>query len=126
LFGIVLLLGSIVALNFRLLGIGLTEIGIEPIAKHAWRYAKVGLLLAIASGFLVFLPDPARYAANRSFLTKMCLLLTAILFQYTIYRRAVRRDVAAGGTERHVLLPLLSLTLWFAVGWAGRAIAFLG
>ncbi len=126
LFGIVLLLSSMVVLNFRLLGIGLTELNMENVAKHAWRYTKIGLLVAMASGFFVFLPDPARYAANKSFLTKMCLLVSAIIFQYTVYRRAVRAETAAGGTHRHVLLPLLSLTLWFAVGWAGRAIAFLG
>ena len=126
LFGIVLLLGSIVMLNLRLLGIGLTEIDTRALAKHAWRYGTIGLLLAMVSGFFVFLPDPARYAANKSFVTKMSLLLVAIIFQYTIYRRTIRNQTDSGDTHRRVLLPLLSLTLWFAVGWAGRAIAFLG
>jgi hypothetical protein len=126
LFGITLLLGSVVILNLRLLGIGLRGIRLEVIARQVWSWGTVGLILAAVSGFFVFLPDPARYAANKSFVTKMIILPTAILFQYTIYRRAVRADAAGQSTKRRLVLPVLSLSLWFAVGWAGRAIAFLG
>lgn len=126
LLGIVLLLGAMVALNFRLLGIGLTGIPIELLAKQARTWGTAGLILAIASGLLVFLPDPARYAANKSFLVKMPTLLAAILFQYTIYRRAVAAKLASGSEQREFLLPVISLCLWFGIGWMGRAIAFLG
>lgn len=126
LFGIVLLLSSIVIINFRLLGIGLRGIRLEVLAKEAWKWGKIGLALAMTAGFFVFLPDPARYAVNRSFLTKMSLLLVAILFHFTVYRKVVRAESGAVEPRRHVLVPLLSLTLWFSVGWAGRAIAFLG
>src|ERR1700730_11021531 len=74
LFGIVLLLSAMVILNFRLLGIGLRGIRVEVLAKEVWKWGTAGLLLAMGSGFLVFLPDPARYAANKSFLTKMTIL----------------------------------------------------
>jgi uncharacterized protein DUF6644 len=126
LFGITLLLGSMVALNLRLLGIGLTEISLKVLARHAARWGSAGLILAMVSGFLVFLPDPARYAANHSFQFKMIMLPVAALFQYTLYRRTVFHQVQSPVKRRFVLVPLLSLTLWFSVGWAGRAIAFLG
>ena len=126
LFGIVLLLSSMVIINFRLLGIGLRGIRLEVLTREAWKWGKVGLLLAMTAGFLVFLPDPARYAANKSFLTKMSLLAVAILFQFTVYRKVVRAESVAVESRRHVIVPLLSLTLWFGVAWAGRAIAFLG
>lgn len=126
LLGITLLLGSVVILNLRLLGLGLTGIRLEVIARQVWSWGTAGLILAAVSGFFVFLPDPARYAANTSFGVKMIVLPTAILFQYTVYRRAVRADAAANPGKRRVILPLLSLFLWFSVGWAGRAIAFLG
>lgn len=126
LIGIVLLLGAMVGLNFRLLGIGLTGIPLELLARQAKTWGTAGLLMAIASGFFVFLPDPARYAANKSFLVKMPTLLAAILFQYTVYRRAVKAKLAAGSEQRELLLPVISLCLWFGIGWMGRAIAFLG
>src|SRR5579884_1243474 len=82
LFGITLLLGAMAILNFRRLGIGMTGIPLDVIAKEVWKWGTAGLILTIVSGVLVFIPDPARYAANRSFVTKMVLLLVAILFQY--------------------------------------------
>jgi len=126
LFGITLLLTSVVILNFRMLGIGLRQIPLEVLAKHVWRWATAGLLLAVTSGFFVFLPDPARYAANKSFVTKMSILAVAVLFQYTIYRKVVGAESSVFEPHRRILVPLVSLTLWFSVGWAGRAIAFLG
>jgi len=126
LFGITLLLSAMVILNFRMLGIGFGEIRLDVLAKPVWKWATAGMLLAMATGFFVFLPDPARYAANKSFLTKMSLLAVAILFQYTLYRRVLRSESSARAPHRRVIVPLLSLFLWFSVGWAGRAIAFLG
>jgi hypothetical protein len=126
LLGITLLLSSVVILNLRLLRLGLTGIRLQVIARQVWSWGTAGLILAAVSGFFVFLPDPARYAANTSFVVKMIVLPSAILFQYTVYRRTVQAEAAAQSGERHVILPLLSLCLWFGVGWAGRAIAFLG
>ena len=122
LFGITLILAAAVILNFRLLGWGLTALPFRTLAQESWRWSRVGLLLAVASGFVVFLPDPARYAANSAFLTKMCLLAAACILHFTLIRRAVRSQNEQG----RKVLAVLSLTLWFAVGWAGRAIAFLG
>jgi hypothetical protein len=126
LFGITLLLSAMVILNFRMLGIGLREIKLVVLAKQVWSWGTGGLLLAIVSGFLVFVPDPARYAANYSFRTKMSLLVIAILFQYTLYRKVVRAEASDVEPRRHLIVPIVSLTLWFGVAWAGRAIAFLG
>jgi hypothetical protein len=115
-----------VVLNFRMLGIGLRQIRLAVVAKQVWSWGTAGLLLAVCSGFVVFIADPARYAANYSFVTKMSLLLVAVLFQYTLYRRIVRAESAAVEPRRLIVIPILSLLLWFSVGWAGRAIAFLG
>jgi hypothetical protein len=38
----------------------------------------------------------------------------------------VRAEAAVPEPRRHLAMPLLSLCMWFGVGWAGRAIAFLG
>jgi hypothetical protein len=126
LFGITLLLGGMVILNLRLLGMGFTQLPMAMLGKQVWRWALAGLALAIVSGFLVFLPDPARYAANYAFRTKMSVLCLAVLFQFSLFRRAIRSDTAESRTRSTSVVAVLSLTLWFLVGWAGRAIAFLG
>lgn len=126
LLGLTILLGVTVILNLRLLGIGLKSFSPGLLSENLWRWSKIGLVTMIVSGFVVFLPDPARYAANRSFQVKMILLITAITYQFTFFRRTVRSAAAGNNSGRNAVIALLSLALWFAVGWAGRAIAFLG
>jgi hypothetical protein len=72
----------------------------------------------LLSGILIFLGTPAKYLASNPFRIKMTMLGLAILFHVVVLRRFVT-------TERvSVVVAGLSLTLWFLVGWAGRAIAF--
>lgn len=126
LFGITLLLGSMVILNLRLLGLGLRQFSMALLAKQMWRFAVGGMLLAMASGILVFVPDPARYAANNAFRVKMVVLCVAALFQFLVYRKVIRSEGAEVRSPGNTLAACCSLALWFLVGWSGRAIAFLG
>ena len=71
-------------------------------------------------------PDPARYAANYAFRTKMVALCVAVTFQFLIYRKVIRSGTAESHSTRNIVVACCSLVLWFLVGWAGRAIAFLG
>lgn len=125
LFGLTLVLGTTVVFNLRLLGLGVRKISMLAITNQLWRLAVGGLLLSVATGILVFIPDPARYAANTAFKTKLVILFLAILFHFTVFRKVVRADVPPR-PRRAALIAATSLTLWFCVGWAGRAIAFLG
>lgn len=125
LFGLTLVLGTTVVFNLRLLGLGLRKIAMPAIAKQLWRLAVGGLMLSIATGILVFIPDPARYAANTAFKTKLVILLAAILFHFTVFRKVIRATTPPA-PRRAAGVAAVSLTLWFCVGWAGRAIAFLG
>src|SRR5579863_3979719 len=84
LFGLTLVLGTAVIFNLRLLGFGMRKITMPVLDKQLWRVAIGGLFLSIATGLLVFIPDPARYAANTAFKTKLVLLSLAILFHFTI------------------------------------------
>lgn len=122
--GLTMLLGVTVILNLRLLGIGMRRFSLPSLSAELWRWAKVGLLAMIVSGFFVFLPDPARYAANRSFQIKMIVLIAAIVYQFTVFKRAVQHEPAEN--KHSAWIAVCSLILWFGVGWAGRGIAFLG
>jgi hypothetical protein len=125
LFGLTLVLGTTVIFNLRLLGLGLRQLELPSISKQLWRVAVGGLLLSIATGILVFIPDPARYAANTAFKTKLVILILAILFHFTVFRRVIAASPPPV-PRRVAWVAAVSLTLWFCVGWAGRAIAFLG
>lgn len=53
---------------------------------------------------------------------EMELLLVALVFHFTLYRRVTSRDDAPAALR--ALTAVLSLLLWFGVGVAGRAIGF--
>lgn len=122
--GITLLLGTTVALNLRLLGLGLKRLPLPLLTEQLWPWAKTGMVLTIVSGIMVFLPDPTRYAHSGPFRLKMALLCLALLYQFTAFRKAVRTDPESRSRVRNVAFASLSLVLWFGVGWSGRAIAF--
>ena len=98
--GLILLLSSLLLVNLRLLGWGLRSLPLQQVVRATRKALWLGLGLTIGSGLLLF----------------------ALAVQATLYRRV---------TASHGPSPLLarstavvSLTLWFSVGLAGRAIGF--
>ena len=124
--GITMVLGSTVVMNMKLLGIGYRDVKAYSFLSQMWVWFRRGLLLTVAAGIVVFLPDPVRYAANASFRVKMVVLALAILFQFTVFRRFALSPAPEPRSSRTVLVCAISLILWFGVGWCGRAIAFVG
>ncbi|QOR37361.1 hypothetical protein HNO52_01665 [Billgrantia diversa] len=118
--GIALLLGTIVALDLRLLGwrkrLPPRELGrlLQPVAV-------VGLLLAMATGSLLFLADPSGYAVMPLFLLKLALIALAIGNALLLN---LRPGLANATPRRLRLAGMLSLLLWPAVVLAGRFLAF--
>ncbi|SFU54081.1 hypothetical protein [Halomonas korlensis] len=118
--GIALLVGAIVPLDLRLLGLR-RHIGLADAASLLQPLAITGLLLAAISGVLLFLADPHGYAATPLFLLKLLLVLMAV-------SNALALNFGAGltraSTARLRLLGALSLVLWLLVLCAGRFLAF--
>lgn len=124
--GITTILGITVLTNLRLLNLGYREIPLEVVVSQLRRWFKIGLITTVSSGFVVFVVDPVRYVQNTSFVVKMCLLLLAVIYQFTIFRRVLRANPTPALSIGNLVLSAISLILWFGVGWAGRAIAFFG
>ena len=122
--GITMLLGTMLVLNLRLLGVGFRRLELPFLAEQLWPWVKAGMALTIVSGILVFLPDPTRYAHNGPFRIKMSLLCVSLLYQFLVFRRVIRTVPEASSRGRNVALCAMSLCLWFGVAWSGRAIAF--
>src|SRR6476646_797436 len=62
-FGFVVLVGSILALDLRLLGVG-SAIPIHPMAQLLLPLSRLGFLLAISMGLLLFSADAAHVVRN--------------------------------------------------------------
>jgi hypothetical protein len=126
--GLTAVLGIVCILSIRLLGVGMLKLPLATLWRELSGWFLGALILTISAGIVIWIIDPTRYLANTSFRVKMCLLLIAIVFQYTIVRPVVRRPVpesiGRATTPGQALLGALSLLLWFGVGWGGRLIAF--
>jgi hypothetical protein len=123
--GFVILVGSIVALDLRLLGFG-RSIAIQPMAQLLLPLSRVGFLIAISMGFLLFSADAAHVVRNPAFLAKL-LLIAAALVNIAIahlgpWRRApLWHSEASAGAK---LTGFASLMLWISAICAGRLIAY--
>ena len=122
--GITVLLAAIVVLDLRLAGIGMMNESLVWVERQLKPWIGGAVTLVLLSGVLIFLGTPSKYAHSNPFRIKMAVLAVAIAFQFGVLRRFVTADADshAGRVER--LVAGLSVTLWFLVGWAGRAIAF--
>jgi len=118
LIGITLLLAAMLILNLRVAGMGMMDWPLPRLERQLRPWALGAVTVVILSGILIFLGTPAKYLASNPFRVKMTVLGLAILFHVAVLRRFVTAE------RVNALVAGVSLTLWFLVGWAGRAIAF--
>ena len=118
------LLATVLVLNLRLAGIGMRDLSPSWLARRLRPWKLGAILLVILSGFIVFTGRPQEYLGSRPFQLKMALLLVAILAELAIVGRRAASESALQPGLVNRLVAGLSLILWFGVGWAGRAIAF--
>ena len=78
----------------------------------------------LVTGVLLFTSETLRAYYSPPFWWKMRLLLLAMLFTFTVRRKVLRADDASGQPLFGKLVAVVSLSLWFGVGFSGRWIAF--
>ena len=123
--GIGLLVGAILPLDLRLLGL-FRAVPLPVLGPFLSRAAATGAVLAIVTGLWLFTVKPAEYLANQAFLWKAGLLVLAfanVALQHTNrgYAQAVAGSMP-GWTVR--LVAAASMLLWLSVLVAGRWIGF--
>ncbi|MBS7542120.1 DUF6644 family protein [Ancylobacter oerskovii] len=124
--GIGLLLGAVLPLDARLLGLT-RAIPAALLVPFLSRAAMLGVGLALATGLWLFTVRPAEYLGNAAFLAKMGLLALALAnigWQHASggYRRLLAGAEPTPGVK---LRALASMGLWLGVLLAGRWIGFL-
>ena len=113
--------GTIAMVDFRLLDLWMTRQTPSQVARDVAPWTLFGLVTVLLAGSMLFLSDPDMYYTNRSFNFKMVALVLAIVFNYTIHRKAALADASG---SRAKLVACVSLTLWVAVIAGGLFIAF--
>lgn len=123
--GLTVFLATMVILDLRLAGFGNRESSLSGLARQFKPWRTGAVTLVILSGLLIFLATPEKYLGSHPFRIKMALLGCAILFHFGVLRRFIAPEPVSCPRRINVIVAFLSLTLWFSVGWAGRAIAFI-
>ena len=124
LFGLTVLLGTIVMLCLRLLDLSLRN---QPVAKVACTLAPwtaVSLAVMLISGGLMLSSNAMRYYDSGPFRIKMTFLFLALVVHFTLYRKVTRAEEGRFSPLFGKLTAVLALTGWIGVAAAGRAIAF--
>lgn len=118
--GISLLIGAIVILDLRLLGLW-RSIEPGPLYRALSRIAATGLIVAIGSGFLLFSVRATEYAALDLFLVKIVLVIIGTVLAALLH---FGFDLAYTTRARQRLTGAVSLLLWPSVLVCGRLLAF--
>lgn len=124
LFGLTLLLGTVVLLSLRLLGVIMVRQPVSELAGDLAPYTSSGLFLILFSGVFMFIGVAIKCYGATSFWIKMALLATGLVFHFGYFRKAVRRDDLSPRAAKFA--GWSAIILWFGVASAGRSIGFFG
>lgn len=124
--GIGLILGPILALDARMLGWA-RAVPLAVVGPFLSGIAKVGVVLAVLAGLALFSVRPADYVTNPAFLSKIALVLAAVLNAVLLDRSGAWRQAIATNeiAARLRVQAAASGSLWIAALIAGRWIGFL-
>ena len=113
--------GTITIVDLRMLGLTLPKQTPAQLLQDMAPWTLIGIAVMLMSGPIIFSSDPFMYLANGAFQFKMAALAAAIIYNYTIHRKAAMSNAETGAAK---LVAVVSLTLWVSVVFAGLFIAF--
>jgi hypothetical protein len=126
--GFSLLVGSIVPLDLRLLGLW-RNYPVMVFVDVLRITAAIGLALAVVCGALLFATAAADYARSPLFQAKMALVVLGVLNAFTLGRVMKRQNIRSLPMESSMPLALragglLSLVVWISVLILGRLLGY--
>ncbi len=122
--GLGLTAGAVLVVDLRLLGVGLGKQPVAQLAEDAEPWLLGSLTMMFASGVLLFLSEAIKCYYSFPFWVKMTSLFLVLLFTFTVHRRVTRMADTSRQPHKDRIAALVSLILWFGVGWGGRWIGF--
>ncbi len=117
--------GAVLIVDLRLLGIILRRESARIIGRDLSRLLLGSLILMILSGVAMLSEEALKCYYSPAFRWKIALLVAAVCFYFTLHRRALLHSNRGTPTLWSRAAAIISLTLWFGVGVAGRAIGLI-
>jgi uncharacterized membrane protein SirB2 len=116
--------GAVLVLDLRLLGLGIRHRSVAEVARDAYPWLVASLIVMLVTGISLFLSEAIKCYYSQAFWVKITTIPVAILFAFTVRQRVAGADEGRFSTLVRGAVALVSLTLWFTVGAAGRWIGF--
>jgi hypothetical protein len=117
--GFTLLVGTVTILDLRLLGLCFRQQSISQVAKYLAPWTNTGILIQLITGLYLFSGDPGEYVQVAAFRGKMLLLLLALIFHFTVIRKATGTAQDSAPLRWRRPAAVVSLGLWVSVLLAG-------
>ncbi len=125
---ICLVVGSIMAVDLRLLGLASVKRPVSDFTRGILPLTWGAFAVAVASGFLMFMSNATKYLGNGFFVAKLLLIAAAgvnmLVFHFISARNQTRWDNQARLPLSARLAGGISMLLWIAVVACGRWIGF--
>lgn len=111
-FSMFLLVGSIVLVDLRLIGIAAKRRNATELASDLFPVMWTGLVLNFLSGFILMLGDVEAFYYNWVFHIKLGVILASVVFGIIVQANVRKWDRPTGIPIFAKLLALVSLALW--------------
>ena len=125
LIGLTLLIGTILAVDLTLLGVGLRQYPAARLATDLAPWTRGGLAIMLVTGPLLLSSEALKCFDSSAFWAKMGLLAIALIFHFTVHRRVVSAHPPTAQV-RAGLAACVSLALWTGVALAAKLIGIFG
>lgn len=115
---LILLGGTAILMNLRLVGAGLTDEPPSEIYRNLRRWQDLGVVGIVVSGVLIGMANAERLYDSTAFVVKMLALVAGVILTYGASRPVARADGAVGAGAKLALLAggaLFLLGLWVFV-----------
>ena len=112
---LILLGGTAIIMNLRLIGVGLTEEPPSEVYRNLRRWQDAGVIGIVITGLLIGWANAERLYASTAFLVKIIALIAGIILTYGASRPAARAEGHVDGRAK--LFLLVGLGLWLTGLW---------
>jgi uncharacterized membrane protein len=127
-FAVSVLLGTIMIVDLRLLGVASTRRPFADLARQVLPFTWVAFAVAVIAGSLLFISRATEYVANATFWIKMSLIVVAginmIIFEFMTIRDVQKWSVDPMPPPAARLAGGISISCWILVIFFGRLIGF--
>jgi hypothetical protein len=124
----VIVLGTIVVMDIRMLGLTTTSYPLTRLSKDTLKITWIAFVLAATTGSLLFISKATSYAMNPYFQRKMiCMVLAGAnmaAFEFLTWRGVKAWDTGPMIPSATKVAGALSLIFWILVVFFGRTVGF--